>query len=150
MTQQYNRHAVASLDEIIPEIMAAWDKADARYTTFSGHSVGVSSLRLKTFCRAAYKPHGLRCTNCGLYASFFAVETFVRGNQSTPHLNLYGVKDDEEVLFTHDHTVARALGGADNHSNVTVMCFPCNNRKGVEEGKVVHALNKQRRNEQCS
>lgn len=134
---QYNRHAIAPLDYIIPEIMAQWDDPRARME-YGGFEFNIYSLRLRTFCHAAYKD-SLHCSACGLPASYFAVESFIRGTQSTYHINLYGRRSDgEEILFTHDHTLARALGGADTLSNTTVMCFPCNNRKGQAEAREVN------------
>ncbi len=134
---QYIRHAIAPMDEIVPEIMAQWDNPHARMT-YGGLSFNIHSLRLKTFCRTAYKGR-LECSTCKLRAGYFAVEAFARGDQTSVHINLYGRNSDgEEVLFTHDHTKARALGGADNLSNTTVMCFPCNNMKGCGECREVN------------
>ncbi len=71
-------------------------------------------------------------------AAFFAVENFRGSNQSVPHANLYGVdREGNEVLFTHDHKLARSLGGADNLNNTQVMCSPCNTKKSiVEQGRL--------------
>jgi hypothetical protein len=134
---QYIRHAIAPLDAIIPEIMAMWDKAKPSMT-YGAWTFNIYSLRLRTFCRAAYRD-ALECSCCKLKARYFAIESFTNQSQfPSVHVNLYGTKDDgEEVLFTHDHTLARALGGADNLSNTTVMCFPCNNKKGQKEGQLV-------------
>ena len=148
---QYNRHATAPLDAIIPEIMATWDE-DKPKMTFGGFEFNIYSLRLKTFCRAAYK-NSLKCSHCSLEAGYFAVESFAHDKRENPsvHINLYGRKDDgEEVLFTHDHTLARSLGGKDNLNNTTVMCFPCNNKKGQAEGDEAKRLKKIKRNETCS
>ena len=137
---QYNRHAIATLEEVIPLIFKHWDTPGIR-VEFGGHEVTVSSTRLKTFAKASTSPHGMTCVACGLAATFFSVDTFLRGNQGTPHLNLFGVnKHGHEVLFTHDHTVARALGGQDDLSNTTLMCSPCNNKKGNKEGHIVNEL----------
>lgn len=134
---QYNRHAIVPLDYIIPEIMAQWDDSKAKME-FGGYPFNIHSLRLKTFCRAAYAD-ALHCSKCKMPASYFAVESFRHGNQKSYHVNLYG-RDaaGEDVLFTHDHTLARSLGGADDLSNTTVMCFPCNNKKGQKEAREVN------------
>jgi hypothetical protein len=50
-------------------------------------------------------------------------------------MNLYGMKDGNEVLFTHDHILARGLGGADDLTNSQTMCSPCNGNKSKAEGK---------------
>lgn len=138
---QYTRHAIVSLEEVIPQIHANWDYPRARYMLESGHFVGVSSLRMKTFGRAAHSPNGLRCVTCNLEAKFFAAESFSRSQDQSPHVNLYGINDNgTEVLFTHDHILARSLGGADNLSNSQIMCSPCNNKKSRGEHKLATAL----------
>jgi hypothetical protein len=125
---RYLRHGTCSTEEVLPLIKAHYGTSLPR-PVFHGHAVGVSSLRMKTF-----QHDGLVCRGCGLVASFFAVEDFHNAKVPQPHLNLYGINErGEEVLFTHDHKLARALGGADNLSNVQTMCSPCNNKKGRAE-----------------
>lgn len=134
---QYNRHAVVSIDEVIRAVVNQWmnlDPSKAKMST--GHRVGVTSLRMKTFGRAAVLGN-MCCVGCGLEPQFFAVETFARSkDQSSPHVNLYGIDGDREILFTHDHILARSLGGADNLKNSQVMCSPCNSKKSVGEGRL--------------
>jgi HNH endonuclease len=133
---RYIRHGVCTPEEVLPLVKEHYGSSLPR-PTFHGFKVGVSSLRMKTF-----QHDGLTCRGCGLVASFFAVEDFHTAwaasagaaKASQPHLNLYGINDKgEEVLFTHDHVLARALGGADNLNNVQTMCSPCNNKKGRAE-----------------
>ena len=133
------------MSSVVSKILANWDvpKDEQVRVPIENYPVGVFSLRLKTFARAYKKNEGkICCVACGLPAKFFAVENFARGHQPYAHVNLYGLKDGEEVLFTHDHTLARALGGADNLSNTTVMCSPCNSMKSVVEQKRVMAKRK--------
>jgi len=125
---RYIRHGICTTEEILPLVKEHYGK-NLPKPIFHGHPVGVSSLRMKTF-----QHDGLVCRRCGLVAKFFAVEDFYNAKAPQPHLNLYGVNaDGEEVLFTHDHILARALGGADNLSNVQTMCSPCNNKKAQGE-----------------
>jgi len=107
------------------------------YATVLGQRVKVHGLRLETF-----KSHPRCCSepNCSLTFSHFAVERSLGRNGAAPadnrsyHLNLYAVDaTGQEVLFTHDHTLARALGGRDDASNTTPMCAPHNAKKGVAE-----------------
>jgi hypothetical protein len=93
---------------------------------------------MKTFGRAATSKDGIKCKGCGMKATHFAVEDFRGSNQRVPHANLYGMdRDGTEVLFTHDHKLARALGGDDNLNNTQVMCSPCNTKKSiVEQGRL--------------
>jgi cytochrome c553 len=89
-----------------------------------GHEVRVKSLRLKNFA----KSHA--CCDCGLVATHFAVEE----NGSEWHINLWAERPGmKEMLFTHDHTLARSLGGADTEENTTTMCAKCNHKKAVGE-----------------
>lgn len=133
--QKYIRGGVASIEEVLPQIVVSNKKSDVR-VLIKGEMVKVGSLRLQTFAK-----HGTTCSACGLKATHFALEK----NAETYlyyHLNLYGVNSEgEEVLFTHDHTLARCLGGKDNIENTTTMCSPCNSAKAVIE----HNLVKQRR-----
>jgi hypothetical protein len=133
MTQNYLRYETLSLEEVLPDIKLYWNESKRKIQHPNGKWYGITSLRLKTFYRAARSPKGLECVRCGLVGAFFALET-TPGQEST-HLNLYGIKDDTEILFTHDHKHARALGGADNLSNTQVMCSPCNGNKAKGESK---------------
>ena len=140
MTQRYLRSEVVPIDQIVPDVKAHWKEKRARIQRPSGIWVGVSSLRMKTFARAGLSSKGMKCVCCGLEGTFFAVEQ--SPGQDAWHLNLYGLRDGEEVLFTHDHKIARALGGADNLSNAQLMCSPCNGQKSKAEGKEVLRLRK--------
>ncbi len=90
---------------------------------FLEESVKTAGLRLETF-----KVKGTVCVGCNLQASFFAVERNYR--DTTYHLNLYGIKDGENVLFTKDHIVAKVNGGENKLSNTQTMCCTCNVEKG--------------------
>ncbi len=125
---RYVRHGICTTGEILPLVKEHFGTNLPR-PVFHGFPVGVSSLRMKCF-----QHDGLKCRGCGLVASFFAVEDFHSAKVPQPHLNLYGIREDgEEVLFTHDHCLARALGGKDSLGNVQTMCSPCNNKKGRSE-----------------
>lgn len=121
--QEYTRAGKVSIEEALkaignPEVIKA---------EFLGHVVNVTSLRLLTFCKST------TCSSCGLAATHFAVE---HNDGFSWHLNLWADRSDmgkREMLFTHDHTLARGLGGADNESNVTTMCAGCNAKKAVGE-----------------
>lgn len=145
---QYNRHVVAPLNTIIDAIKASWDLPGPKMT-YEGWTFNIHSLRLKTFCRARNK-NQLFCSACNLPATFFAVESFVRnGDNNSCHVNLYGVnKDGKEVLFTHDHTLARSLGGRDNLGNTTMMCSPCNSKKSLWENDEVKRRKKYKKEKQ--
>lgn len=111
-----------------------------------GAKVGVSGLRLRTFAESP-----LCCSNpdCRALPTHFAVERNHGDPDDTPeqrpyHLNLYGRNEHgAEVLFTHDHTLARGLGGEDARHNTTSMCLPCNARKGKLESQIANRRRKQ-------
>lgn len=110
---------------------------------FQGHSLPLTGLRLKTF--ATSEPC---CSNpdCGLTPAYFAVERQAHSKNPESeyakyHLNLYGIDSKgREILFTHDHTLARGMGGADSRENTTLMCHPCNFRKAMVEGKLINTM----------
>jgi hypothetical protein len=143
MAYRYIRYEVVPIPEFLVEIRAHWNENRVRVQRPDGRWVGCTSLRLKTFAHGAKKDNEkIICVGCGLEATHFAVES--SPGQNHTHMNLYGLKKVnekfEEILFTHDHIRARALGGADNLSNLQVMCAPCNSKKSIEEGRQVRLL----------
>lgn len=99
-------------------------------------SVKRTSLRLQTF------KESIVCVGCGKAGVEFRAEQSKsdtkRGNR--PHLNLYAA---DGMLMTHDHILARALGGDDSAGNVQTMCEWCNSKKGAREGLEVIKTRKQ-------
>jgi hypothetical protein len=143
---KYNRHSTVKLAEVFQvmhEALNSLPHSNRRKPSrqpINGQAVGISSLRLQTFFN-----HGTTCSCCGLEASHFAIERNDADElrNSPYHLNLWGVNSEgEEVLFTHDHILARALGGKDNLSNTQTMCTICNFEKSIEEGKKAAELKK--------
>lgn len=137
----YIRYGKVEITEAVPRISEHLSSRDKLRVEIQGYCVGVTSLRLKTFARDYHASNGwLRCISCGLHAAFFAIEADAFNMQALdkPHLNLYGVNEiGEEVLFTHDHILARGLGGRDNITNTQTMCSPCNAEKAKGEQKLV-------------
>lgn len=120
----YERHSVVELEPVFELVrQQRGRKHRMARTPVNGVPVYVTSLRLRTF---AFK--GIVCAGCGLVATHFAIERELSqaATGAGYHLNLYGVTDGEEVLFTHDHIVPRSKGGADGPSNTQTMCGPCN------------------------
>lgn len=144
--QKYDRFDKVDIEFVMPHLMSSRQLAQETRREFKerveikGVPVGVSSLRLMTFA-----VHGTTCSCCGLKATHFAIERDMRDigkpmADKPYHLNLYGIQDGFDILFTHDHTKARALGGVDNLSNTTTMCFFCNMNKSVGERKQCEAI----------
>lgn len=135
----YDRLCTVPLNEVLPvinEVCRTQNSKEKRFLEFQGATVKIaySSLRLRTF---AVK--GTRCAACDLEASHFAIEKS-RGVNENYHINLWGIKDGREVLFTHDHILARSLGGADNMANSQPMCSPCNGKKSKLEQNILKQL----------
>lgn len=126
----YTRAAVIPLEVVFPLIK---DQSVIK-TVLNGYTVNTKSLRLTNFA------HSHTCSCCGLVATHFAIES---NSGATPswHLNMWhsdGV--NEEILFTHDHTIARSLGGDHSADNTTTMCTVCNAKKSEEEAKAFALL----------
>lgn len=129
----YKRLKTVSIDTVVSVILANIDTKKLKVRVeIDGVIVKVSSIRLRTFAT-----RGTKCSCCGLKAEYFAFEkpAISKIKCESYHLNLWGQKDGEEILFTHDHTLARALGGADHIENTTTMCDTCNNQKSILEGE---------------
>ena len=103
-----------------------------------GQEVALNSLRLYTF---ASKPTCCSNPECSTPAAFFAVEMQCKdGKPVNSHyqLNMYGKsKQGHDVLMTHDHTLARSLGGEDGLANTSTMCKSCNQKKSVFESQEI-------------
>lgn len=115
--------------------------------------IGVA--RLESQRLTLFKEKGTVCACCGLEASFFrkdvglsskAIRNLTEPYKGTFHLNLYGIRDGEEVLFTKDHILAKSNGGRNNFQNYATMCTQCNRLKGsyklsLHEFKKLYAEN---------
>lgn len=134
MSQAYDRHSIVPLAEGLDAIRTAVALVTRQKRVrgvLNGMSVNLRSLRLRTFAAK-----GTKCVVCGREATHFAIERDTSHTESDVgyHLNLWGVNEaGEEVLFTHDHIVARGLGGKDHFDNTQTMCGPCNWDKGKVE-----------------
>lgn len=115
----YERAGIVAIEDVLPLIA----DPNIKSVVLHGHRVKVVSLRLRNFVKSQ------TCIACGLEATHFAVE---HNDGYSWHLNLWADRgpDMNEMLFTHDHTVARSLGGDDNEENTTTMCAKCNQKKG--------------------
>lgn len=113
-----------SFDEIfaiLVDVKCGIDLRKKVKVNLDGDMIKVTSLRLSTF-----KQKGTKCVCCGAQAEYFRktykFETF--------HLNLYGIKNGKELLFTKDHIIPKSKGGRDNLNNLQTMCVECNFKKG--------------------
>jgi len=122
----YKRAGLVAIEDVLPLIL----NKSIEKVVIHGIRVNVTSLRLQTF---AIK--GQECSSCGVKATHFAVETKDTGPEAW-HLNLWADRshlEKGEMLMTHDHTLARGLGGKDHIDNCTTMCSKCNFQKSRGE-----------------
>lgn len=110
----------------VMSIMAQHDDS----ATIDGHTVRLNKLKYHTFIRDYYEGR-FCCSSCGAQPT----HAVVFGTRHSPEkfINFFTLENNREVLFTHDHTLARALGGKNELSNTTTMCETCNGQKSVFE-----------------
>lgn len=144
MATNYVRLKECEIEETLKAIKDYNDKPPLNETKqplkrveFSGQQVKLGSLRLLTFV-----VHGTQCVDCGVKAAFFAMER--HAIDKNYHLNLWAIRENgQQVLMTHDHILARSLGGADSIANTQTMCMDCN----FEKGKIEHKLKELRKSQ---
>lgn len=133
--RRYDRAGVVDLEEVLNHLR----DPETKSVTYFGHRVKVDpskgSLRLRTFMEK-----GLSCSCCGITATHWAVE---KNDSYGWHLNLYAAREGKpDMLMTHDHTLARSLGGTDTIDNSTTMCAKCNQNKSKSECRQLCELRK--------
>ena len=94
------------------------------YLIMDGVPVKITSQRYAVFKKST------KCVTCGLQATFLAAERDDTLATDKYHLNMYGVVDGEDILFTKDHIIPKSKGGANKLSNYQTMCTRCNSEKG--------------------
>jgi 5-methylcytosine-specific restriction endonuclease McrA len=73
---------------------------------------------------------GIKCVDCGIEGSYFALEKDISDSTSRFHLNLYGKDENgDEVMITKDHILPKSKGGENKLSNYQPMCYKCNQKK---------------------
>lgn len=94
-------------------------------TCLGEQKVSVSSDRIRTY------ESGTRCVCCGALAEYVYIERdwaeVEKGSSVGWHINVYGTKDDKELMFTSDHFIPKSSGLdlAKERINRQVMCAPC-------------------------
>lgn len=96
------------------------------YETINDVNVKITSQRYPVFKKNS------KCVCCGLEASYLLIDKKKSENENTEnyHLNMYGLKDGNEMLFTKDHIIPKTKGGKNIQSNYQTMCENCNFEKG--------------------
>ena len=95
------------------------------YETINDVNVKISSQRYPVF------KNNTKCVCCGLEASYLSIDKKKSENENTEnyHLNMYGLKDGNEIMFTKDHIIPKSKGGKNHQSNYQTMCEICNYEK---------------------
>jgi hypothetical protein len=134
----YERAAILPVYFVVDKILQHRHRPakPTKRVEMKGFEVGITSLRLRTFATKGTACMNPGCTNNGTY---FAVER-TRGSNGPYHINLWAVKEGGDVLMTHDHIIARALGGSDTHENTQTMCSHCNNAKSHLELSLISQI----------
>lgn len=113
-------------------------------TELFGLNIKLDCQKLKVFKREPC------CVGCGLKPAYFAIECCVYAPKTKDHfmsnyyyLELYGVRNGEEILFTQDHIRPKSKGGGTVMANLQTMCTYCNmvkSDKYVEENPILENL----------
>lgn len=119
-----DRLATYTVGYVMPFVLGLSGRIGNRHRIrFEGVLVNMASDRMRCFLHS-----GTVCICCGLKARYFALERSAGVGEY--RLNLYGLKDGKEVMFTKDHIVPKCKGGSSSIENYQTMCEHCNGAKG--------------------
>ena len=124
MARAYERLGKVQVRDVLKAI------ADKRPLDFHGVVCDTASTRL-----LPYHVHGVSCcvNGCTISGQYFAVERAISHATEVSakwHLNLYGIKNGQEIMMTSDHKLPKSRGGLNDISNRQPMCLPHNASKG--------------------
>ena len=128
--QDYIRAGKVEINDVFPYV--TFRKKPREGKEYFGKPVWLDSYRLQTFAEK-----GCDCVKCGIKGKFLAVEQHIRLGKNNPerfHLNLYAIREGEEILMTVDHILPASKGGKRLVNNLQPMCSPCNLEKGNKVG----------------
>ena len=131
----------------VAELLKKFSKNKKKVIEFEpGIYIRVGNNKFKTF-----QNDGVCCYNCGIEGEYFSLEkdtsmekTAIKNKCDLSNrysINLYALDENNTpVLMTHDHVIARGLGGSSNLDNLKTMCSRCNNRKSANETHATRAI----------
>lgn len=108
------------IEKLPLSIIADTYNTNAKYIKIQEYRVRTKDDRYLNFIQ-----HGFMCARCGLGGEYANLETNYTGN----HLNVYGEKEGQPILFTKDHIYPKSKGGLNNIKNYQVLCEECNSKK---------------------
>lgn len=107
-------------------------KRKGKYIVFDGLKIRCYSRKFYFFQKQYQKNHTIYCPICGLKADYFRVTPTGSFNERLqPHytFNLFGIRNNKQVLFDIDHIKPVAKGGKNHKNNLRILCHECNNEK---------------------
>lgn len=126
MVRMYERLGEVPVNDVLKAI------ANRKPLEFDGIICQTVGTRLLT-----YHAYGVKCCvhGCTVSGQYFAVEKAINQPDAKWHLNLYGMRNGQEVMMTSDHRLPKSRGGLDGINNRQPMCSPHNSMKG---NKLIH------------
>ena len=105
----------------------------------NGEEIRINNSKMRRFCMD-YREHGkITCKQCGMEASMFAVEKQKCKYDIRWQLNLYGISNGKNILFTLDHIIPMSKGGSkkslENHETLCRICNENKSNKIISNGK---------------
>lgn len=114
-------------DKILALVSLESDESQDKRKSFTVnkkvYTVKMYSHRYKVFKKNS------ECVACGLKGTKMILERNIFDDDGFAYFNMYGVENDQDVLMTKDHIVAKAYGGKDSLDNYATMCHRCNGLK---------------------
>lgn len=107
-------------------------KRKGKYIVFNGIKIRCYSRKFYFFQEQYEKYKSITCPMCGLKADYFRITpTGSFDNKMNAHytFNLFGVKDNQQIMFDLDHIHPVAKGGKNVKNNLRILCHNCNNSK---------------------
>lgn len=107
-------------------------KRKGKYIIFNGIKIRCYSRKFYFFQEQYTRNKMIVCPICGLRADYFRVVptgSFDSNMNAHYTFNLFGVKDNQQILFDLDHIYPVAKGGKNEKNNLRILCHYCNNSK---------------------
>lgn len=107
-------------------------KRKGKYIILDNRKIRCYSRKFYFFQKEYEQKHKIICPVCGLKADYFRIVptgSFDDKNKAHYTFNLFGIKNDKQILFDIDHIHPIARGGKNIKNNLRILCHECNNSK---------------------